>query len=165
MYSDPRFQRAASRHGGLLPMHLTDGDTGKTVYDNRDATAMAKQFVARGGHASDASISNLDKWLALMEEKYFMTETQCQHCKAKVKHYHEIVFEKGFVCWSCWKDNPKLETTPEYLEQVRNTYPWVDKLISLHYNNKEGRRQVIEDFLNSLGPEQVVAEENNASAD
>lgn len=149
-YRDDVAKRAMAKHGGLLPMHLTDGDSGETVYDNRDATEMAKHFVAKGGHAADMIVSNADKWLSLQEEIYFMTKTKCK-CGASVDHFHENVYEKGYRCWSCWSDIAPIPYPEGQEEKIKATYPWAEKIVNLHYNNKTGKIAIVKEYLISIG--------------
>jgi len=96
-YGDRNVQNALRKHGGLLPMNIVDADTGKAVYDNRDATAMAKRYAANGAafyHASEQSLKDSRE-----EREYFlnelMTSCTCPSCKQTTR----LPYTSAYLAW------------------------------------------------------------------
>ncbi len=145
-------KRILEKHGGAMPMHLRDADTGKTLYDNRDATAMAKQFVAVGGHAFYDNQSKWSSWDDL-SDKLFREEYKCPRCNATSLFYINAVQDgqkfadgsTGFRCTFCWQDTD----SPPYKDEKHKAEcefkrPYIDRYLDA---NKEGRIEIIKEYL------------------
>ncbi len=106
---DKKSKAIIERMGGAMPMRLRDADTGETVYDNRDATAMAKQFVARGGHASDAAGPELE---------YLKIEAPCSECHKIDSRFFGQAMKLGFLCYNCNEKSKPITIPKEDKEKI-----------------------------------------------
>ncbi len=78
------------KHGGTLPVRLTDSETGKVVHSDEDVLKLAKWSASRGGPAANWSHPKLD---------YASIKLKCTHCgDIRDRFFHQ---RNGFLCYNC----------------------------------------------------------------
>lgn len=128
-------RRAIEKHGGLPPMRIRDSETGETLYDNRDATAMAKRFVARGGSASNFEWGKLD---------YAAIDFRCTHCGFLRARF--FCQKDGFFCWECNEKSGGLDFPRDNVELITKILECQEKTSS---QDEQGKlvSEVLRDYL------------------
>jgi hypothetical protein len=149
-------QAAQRKYGGAAwagAVNVKDPDTGETLYSNKDVVDMAKWNLARGGQAAseyDIIASANRKDIDEFEKKYWLEEVTCPHCKSRITHYYENIYEKGWRCWSCWQDNLPIAYPEGQEERIKATYPYVNRYVEFKYNDLTNRRRIIKIYLNRV---------------
>jgi hypothetical protein len=148
---------------------MRDSETKEVIYDNRDVVAMAKQSVLRGGPAA----STMDKsdrlaYINQFEDKFFMEEWTCPHCKGHQRLYKESIYvgtihptddtKTPYVrCWNCTNDSPPLEyKSEEHKIKCELMYPLANKFVNIHVNNYDAKYELIQEWIkeNNFNTEQ-----------
>lgn len=131
--------RAAKKHDGLImPIHLRDHETGKTLYDNRDATAMAiksiKDFKARTDYTQDEKEAYI--WNVLMEDHI---------CKCNTKNHvylHTKYFSEDYRCSSCWEYIKPAEIQSDKFEEIVEK---INEMFTLdEFQDVKGKKEKVE---------------------
>ncbi len=133
--------RAIEKHGGALPMHLKD-ERGKTLYDNRDAMAMAERYVKTGGattHNQKLDLSQ-DDWI----REHWYEDFICKQCKTKHKSYFSY---DEWRCTLCWTDNPPTVRDDEI---KKNAIKYIDESLKFHINDKSSVQEVINRYIREV---------------
>lgn len=158
--------RIIEQRGGLgAPnMVLRDADSKEVLYDNRDATAMAKFNLARGGSQSDSSdMTYRAKFVIEFSDKNFMEVWTCPHCKSASLQYISLIY-KGWVhpaddtntaiirCTNCWKSSPPLQyKDEEHQKDCEIKYPWIEKFVNINYAFTDEKYKLLEQYMDERG--------------
>ncbi len=154
MNIDKKTRQILEKHGGNLPMRVRDSETGEVLFNNSDATAMAKRFVSRGGYADDNNRIGWTSWDDLAKE-VFMEVYSCPQCKNPQYHFINGPQDGqkftdgtvGFRCTFCWKDSECFPyKSEEHKKECELKRPFVDRYVDA-YKSMDTRIEILKEYL------------------